>query len=699
MVNNDDQERVPTTPPQRFASDEEAREFGRQLAMDALLERALQTAAADSSTVAFPAWRRIPVMITAAAAVLILGAVLLPLVKNDPDGPGPIALATDWQVQPVGAALFSILAPNRVRLEQGELLVFSEETRTDPNPLIIETANAEATATGTRFYVGTHTLTNTNNPQTTNTTDSTNTPLTRVLVLAGTVTMTTSGGAATATTNELIAAKGNEPPTNLAVQANSDFAVALYRQLSQEDGNLFFSPFSVSSALAMAAEGARGETALEMGKVLRFPELARRTGDNAQRIPWETAKIHSGMADLNTLLNGTTDDTPEIKAVRAKIAGLRDGLAKLRPQIRKAEGDSDWKEVRKLARSEGAVVAGLNRMLAMVDQYELRVANALWAEKTYPFRAEYAETIAEAYGTGAAFPANFRGDPDAERLRINKWVAERTGDRIGNILSEGSITPETALVITNAVYFRGNWTKPFDKGSTQDLDFFTAPGRSIKTPIMYAALKVGRYGAFEKDGSWFKTPVQYEQGTDPQLYPDTGGFALYELPYKGDNLSMVVLTPTNVDGLAAIEKELTTSKLTTWIGQLKHRRTKVYLPKFKAETSYKMKDTLTAMGMTSAFIRPSQGGADFSGMTTSDDPNLQLYIDQVLHKASITVGEEGTEAAAATAVNIAVDSAPPVRRMVNFTPTFRADRPFLFLIRDKRSGSILFLGRITQPEA
>jgi serine protease inhibitor len=153
-----------------------------------------------------------------------------------------------------------------------------------------------------------------------------------------------------------------------------------------------------------------------------------------------------------------------------------------------------------------------------------------------------------------------------------------------------------------------------------------------------------------------------------------------------------------IDGLAAIEKQLTASKLDHWISQLRQRRTKVYLPKFQAETSYQMKDTLMEMGMTSAFIRPSLGGANFSGMTTSDDPNLQLYINQVIHKASITVGEAGTEAAAATAMIMPTDSAPD-GKMVDFTPTFRADRPFLFLIRDKRSGSILFLGRITQPGA
>jgi len=209
------------------------------------------------------------------------------------------------------------------------------------------------------------------------------TKLTRVLVLAGTVTMTTAGGIASATANELIAATGNEAPANLVVQANSEFAVALYRQLSKEDatGNLFFSPFSMSSALAMAAEGARGNTALEMGQVLRFPELARRIGDDAQRIPWETARIHSGMAELNTLLNRQAGDTAETKAIRAKIAGLRDELAKLRPQIQKAEGDSDWKEAGKLARSEAAVVAELNRMLTMIDQYELRIANALWRRR------------------------------------------------------------------------------------------------------------------------------------------------------------------------------------------------------------------------------------------------------------------------------------------------------------------------------
>jgi serine protease inhibitor len=185
---------------------------------------------------------------------------------------------------------------------------------------------------------------------------------------------------------------------------------------------------------------------------------------------------------------------------------------------------------------------------------------------------------------------------------------------------------------------------------------------------------------------------------DPKkVYPDERGFQLLELPYKGDEVSMLVIVPRSADGLAALEKKLTSADLKTWIDKLKKRTVIVNLPKFKLETKYTMEKTLQDMGMKRAFKDPRLAdGAQFDGMSESEDPEQKLYITKVLHKAFVEVNEKGTEAAAATAVIMAQPTSAPV--FVPFTPTFRADRPFLFLIRDVKTGSLLFLGRMTNPK-
>lgn len=694
MDSEHDPQRAPTRPPGEFENDEAAREFGRQLAMDSLLGHLHEAdqPADKTKIISPPIWLRL-----SAAAAIVLGLLIWQFFP----GGGTTTLAAGWEIEPIGDARFSIIDPARIRLERGELLVYStaDSPGGGPATITIETENAAATASGTRFYVGAHQ--ELDSASTPNPPIPTMKKLTRILVLSGTVSLTTAGGSAVGNASELLVAENANKPTNLAVQGNSEFAIDLYQRLAGEDanGNLFFSPFSVSSALAMVAEGARGHTALEMGKVLHFPNAARRVaGDDAQRIPWETAKIHAGMAELNKLLNRQDQDTPEVKAIRHRISKLRLEHTKLKVQIRLVQATDNWEREGELAEREAEVVAELNRLLPTVDQYELQVANALWGERSYPFRADYAKAIEAAYGTVGAFPTDFKGDSEAERKRINGWVAENTNNRIQDLLAPGSINSLTSLVVTNAIYFRGNWESPFEEKNTKQLDFFTAPGKPIKTATMGERwLSVGRYGAFEGDGSVFDTPVEYAEGQEPQKYPGEDGFALMELPYKGGDLSMVVLAPNRIDGLPAITKSLTAAKLDGWIAKLKRRETHVYLPKFKAETSYGLKDRLGTMGMGSAFTSPSEpGGADFSGMAASLDPNARLYLSDVVHKAFISVNEKGTEAAAATAAMMLKEEAAPVR-LIKFTPTFRADRPFLFLIRDKRSGSILFLGRITRP--
>ncbi len=613
----------------------------------------------------------------------------------------PVALDSRWQLVAGEGAKYSIVSPYLVRLQRGEL----EFSSSEPADLVVETPHAAASAEGTHFLIGHHTETinqpdqPSTNQQTTKMKTTTKT-MSRLFVLAGIVTMTNNSGTVKAGENEAVVAGAKGAPEKITVKANSDFAFDLYKQLAKEnDGkNLFFSPYSVSGALAMAAEGARGETAIEMGKVLRFPDATRRTGDDAQRIPWETWLIHTGMSELNHKFNGEDEDPAKTAETRKKIAELRKKLKAVKANVAQLKADKKWQEYHAEVEKEREIAAKLNAESSKVDQYEIRVANALWGEKTYPFDPNYTKTISTHYDTGGVFPVDFRTNFEAERLKINGWVEEQTNDRIKDLLPEGSLNDLTRLVLTNAIFFKGDWSVPFKEENTKERDFTLASGDKQKTAVMHAPkLGVGRYGAFNADGSHFHTPIRIRRGEDPKgHYPQADGFAIVELPYKGEDLSMVVIAPNDHKGLPAIENKLTPENLNAWIGRLKKRDTHVYLPKFKMETDYKLGDkgepgTLQKMGMVRAFTRSAQ----FQGMTTSTNPSEQLYITKVFHKAFLEVNEKGTEAAAATAVAMAARLSLP--RDYPFTPEFKADRPFVFLIRDNATGSVLFLGRMTQP--
>jgi serpin B len=209
-----------------------------------------------------------------------------------------------------------------------------------------------------------------------------------------------------------------------------------------------------------------------------------------------------------------------------------------------------------------------------------------------------------------------------------------------------------------------------------------------------------RYAAFGGDGAFFDTPTRVPFGSDidpKKVYPDERGFTLLEIPYKGGEVSMVLIAPRSADGLAGLEKKLTSANVRTWIGKLQQRAVHVFVPRFKLETKYALEKSLQAMGMVRAFEDPRlPDGAQFDGMSASEDPAQKLYVSKVLHKAFVEVNEKGTEAAAATAVIMARPK-EAVPQSVPFTPTFRADRPFVFLIRDVKTGSILFVGRMMNP--
>ena len=368
------------------------------------------------------------------------------------------------------------------------------------------------------------------------------------------------------------------------VAGDTAFAFDLYGQLKSKDGNLFVSPYSISSALAMTYAGAKGNTADEMAKTMHFT--------------MSQDKLHPAYADRLKALNGDTK--------RA---------------------------------------------------YLLSVANALWGQQGYPWRDEFLALAKANYDAGLN-PIDFRAT-EAARKTINEWVEKQTQEKIKELLQPGVLTPATRMVLTNAIYFKGNWVKQFDPKRTYTGQFWADAKTPVKAPLMNQS---GEFNFF----------------VSPEL-------KMVELPYSGKDLSMLVLLPAKRDGVAELEKQLTPAKLADWSKQLKPtRELPVTLPKFKFTSEFKLNDQLIALGMKDAFDIHK---ADFSGMTASAEG---LYIDAVIHKAFVDVNEEGTEAAAATAVVMAP-------RGIRQTPTFVADHPFVFVIRDNKSGAVLFMGRVTDP--
>jgi serpin B len=374
------------------------------------------------------------------------------------------------------------------------------------------------------------------------------------------------------------------------VEGNTNFAVTLYRQLAGREGNLFFSPYSTSNALAMTYAGARGNTAAEMKATLRF-----RLNDDT---------LHPTFGNL----------------------------------ILKLEGDGTPQPV------------------------QLDVANRLWGQKDFGFAPGFLKISRDFYDGGLA-EVDYTNNADAARNTINAWVARQTRNKINDLIPARELTAATRLVLTNAIYFKAPWEKAFDASATRPDTFYLLGGAAIQTPMMSA--------------------------TKGAPFADLESLSLVELPYKGHQQSMIVILPKKNDGLSELEKELTAENLTAWLAKLSGHEVDLKLPKFKVTAEFKLNDALAQMGMHDAF---DQGKADFSGMATGE----RLFLSAVLHKAFIDVNEKETEAAAATAVGLKVGAAP---RQVVQHATFHADHPFVFLIRDRASGSILFLGRVMSPVA
>ncbi len=394
-----------------------------------------------------------------------------------------------------------------------------------------------------------------------------------------------------------VGAKSKEDPlkanTAAAVADNSEFAFELYAKLNDdpsikaEGGNLFFSPYSISTALAMTWAGARGETEKQMAEVLHFS------------LPQE--RLHQALGALEKQLNA---------------AGKKRG-------------------------------------------YQLSVANALWGQKGCGFLKEFLTLTKKNYGARLK-EVDFINPAVREKARkkINRWVEKKTNKKIKDLIQPGVLNQLTRLVLTNAIYFKGDWAIEFDKKNTSDAPFMISADKKVIVPMMHLKDK-------------FK-------------YAETNDLQILELLYKNKDLSMIVLLPKKADGLVQLEKSLTLKNLNDWLGRLRKQEVPVYLPKFKMTFGpLELKDILKSMGMKDAFSM----AADFSGM----DGTKMLFISNVLHKAFVAVDEKGTEAAAATAVVVTL-------KEETMAPTvFRADHPFVFLIKDNYSGSILFMGKLVKP--
>ena len=388
-------------------------------------------------------------------------------------------------------------------------------------------------------------------------------------------------GADTGATGEARAAATVAQGVNL-------FGVDLYTRLrSSETGNLFFSPQSISTALAMTYAGARGETAEEMARTMRF-SLPQ------DRLPAASAEL---------------------------TRALRGGGTK---------------------------------------SYRLSIANRLWGQRGMSFLDAFVAVTRRDYGAELGL-VDFATNAEGARGEINAWVVKETEQKIRDLIPAGVLGPDTRLVLANAIYFRGDWAHQFDKRATREEPFHVSGGTTVAVPLMFAKMTVG-----------------FADRTDV-------GLKVAELPYKGDDLSMLVLLPDAPDGLAGLEAKLTADTLQQWTTGLARRDVLVYLPRFSVESGFGLGSTLAAMGMPLAF----SDRADFSGM----DGKRDLSLSAVLHKARVDVDEQGTEAAAATGVAVGVRAMRPEE-----PPTFRADHPFVFFIRHNPTGAILFLGRLANPK-
>jgi len=381
----------------------------------------------------------------------------------------------------------------------------------------------------------------------------------------------------------------DEQAVQQLVEQNTNFALALYKTLAKEErGNLFLSPYSISSALAMTYAGARGETEKQMAKTLRLSK--------------EQAVVHPAFAEI-----------------ASKLAAIN------------ATGN-----------------------------VEITTANALWLQQDFKVLDAYLATIRAQY-RGQLFPVNFIEAAETARQQINTWIEEQTKQKIRELLPAGSVSELTRCVLTNAIYFKGKWANAFDPAATTELPFWVSLDQEISVPMMH-----------------LQTPMKFAEIENIQIV---------ELPYAGEEVSLLLAISKAKDGIGFLERHLAWDVLASWRREVAMQEVELFLPRFSVTSQFGLTGTLEQMGMSDAF----SDRADFSGIEESKT----LRISDVVHKAFIDVNEEGTEAAGATGVVIGVTSVQEPRPV----PIVRVDHPFFFLIQEKATGSILFMGRIANPTA
>ncbi|GAB1298067.1 Serpin B6 [Apodemus speciosus] len=387
-------------------------------------------------------------------------------------------------------------------------------------------------------------------------------------------------------------------------EANGTFALSLLKILGEDSSkNVFLSPMSISSALAMVFMGAKGKTASQMSQVLM------------------------NLSCLQAL------------------------------SLDKCRGNGD-----------GDVHQGFQSLLTEVNksgtQYLLRTANRLFGEKTCDLLAlenDVIENSCRKFYEAEMEELDFKGATEQSRQHINTWVAEKTEDKIKELLSPGTVNSDSVLILVNAIYFKGKWEEEFNKEDTREMPFKVSKDEKKTVQMMFKKSK-------------FKMTYIGEMFTKILL-----------LPYVGNELNMIIMLPDEHIELSTVEKEITYEKFVEWtrLDKMDEEEVEVFLPKFKLEENYEMKDVLCKLGMTDAF---DGGRADFSGMSSKQG----LFLSKAIHKAFVEVNEEGTEAAAATAAIMML-------RCMRFTPRFCADRPFLFFIQHVKTNGILFCGRFSSP--
>ena len=365
------------------------------------------------------------------------------------------------------------------------------------------------------------------------------------------------------------------------VDSMNNFSFNFYQQIgTSEEGNIFFSPYSIFVALSMAYEGAEGDTAAEMQSILNILQ-----NDSAQ---------FGSFARVYNLLNENQDG------------------------------------------------------------YTIKTGNAFWAHQDYTFLPEYLSLLENFY-MAEANELDFAQNVEAAET-INNWIEEQTNDKIKDMIDASMLSELTKLVLTNAIYFKGLWANQFDPENTFEADFETTVDETVAVNMMS-----------EVDG---------------YNYTETDDLKILELNYAGDDLSMVIILPREND-ISIAESAMSVENLASWIDDVHEQEIIVQIPKFKFEKKYTLNDLLKEMGVVDAFI---PGVADFSGM----DGARNLFISIVLHQSYVEVNEEGTEAAAATAVIMELTAIPDQKELI-------ADHPFIFLIRHKETGAVLFMGRVTDP--